>query len=43
MHLIHFEAVYAEAVACFTVRDWPLESKLRALWKDAHFALYKPS
>ena len=24
MHLIHFEAVYAEAVARFTVRHWPL-------------------
>ena len=40
MHLIHFEAVYAEAVARFTVRHWPVESKL---WKDAHFPQYKPS
>ena len=43
MHLIHYKPVYAEVVARFTVRQWPVESELHAPWKDALFAQYTPS
>ena len=43
MHLLHYKPVYAKVVAHFTVGHWLLESKLRALWKDALFAQCTPS